>query len=148
MALQQTTVIDHLSKPVQHQEAAPKHSLPDVLYKTILDVAQQIKWNGIAVSMLYSAVLSIIAIASISIVISSSAKLGLAAAYTVIFALSTAILANANRAEIFGAAAAYAAVLVVFISGNSGRLQSGQGIVQLGVGFLKAVHCPVEDISS
>jgi len=141
-------VTDHFSKPVQDQEAAPKYILPDELYRTILDVAQQIEWNGSAISMLYSAILSIVAIASISVVISSSAKLGLAAAYTVIFALSIAILANANKVEIFVAAAAYAAVLIVFISGNSGGLQSGQGIVQLGIGFLKAVHCPAENISS
>ncbi|ORY13958.1 hypothetical protein BCR34DRAFT_561312 [Clohesyomyces aquaticus] len=50
----------------------------------------------------------------------NSARLGLIAAFTVLFGLSLRFLTNARRAEIFGASAAYAAVLVVFVSGNLG----------------------------
>jgi hypothetical protein len=59
--------------------------------------------------------------------------LGLVTAYTVAFALSMALLTNARRAELFGACAAYAAVLVVFVSGNLGSnggsgTQNGSGV--------------------
>ncbi|KAL6693083.1 hypothetical protein J3F84DRAFT_351062 [Trichoderma pleuroticola] len=47
-----------------------------------------------------------------------AAKLGMLAAFTALFALSVGVMTNAKRAEIFASAAAYAAVLVVFVSGN------------------------------
>lgn len=49
---------------------------------------------------------------------SDGARLGMIAAFTVLFALSMALFTNARRAETFAATAAYAAVLVVFVSGN------------------------------
>lgn len=45
-------------------------------------------------------------------------KLGLIALYTSAFAGCIALVSNAKRSEIFGACAAYAAVLVVFVSGD------------------------------
>ncbi|KAL3443789.1 hypothetical protein BJX65DRAFT_311582 [Aspergillus insuetus] len=45
-------------------------------------------------------------------------RLGIVAAYTVVFALCVGLLTNARRAEIFAASAGYVAVLVVFVSGN------------------------------
>ncbi|KAF2269358.1 hypothetical protein CC78DRAFT_612345 [Lojkania enalia] len=47
-------------------------------------------------------------------------RLGLITAFTCLFAGSVGLLTNARRAELFGATAAYAAVLVVFVSGNLG----------------------------
>ncbi|KAI3325131.1 hypothetical protein HD806DRAFT_492101 [Xylariaceae sp. AK1471] len=47
-------------------------------------------------------------------------KLGFLALFTVLFATSVGLLTNARRAEVYGATAAYAAVLVVFVSGNLG----------------------------
>ena len=47
-------------------------------------------------------------------------KLGLIAGYTIAFALTISLVTNAKRSEIFGACAAYAAVLVVFVSGDLG----------------------------
>jgi hypothetical protein len=47
-------------------------------------------------------------------------RLGIVAGYTLAFALCITMLTNARRAEIFSACAAYAAVLVVFVSGNIG----------------------------
>jgi hypothetical protein len=52
---------------------------------------------------------------------SDQTKLGLIAGYTVGFAICIGLLTNARRSEVFGACAAYAAVLVVFVSGNLGR---------------------------
>ena len=48
-------------------------------------------------------------------------RLGLVAGYTVAFALCVGLFTNARRSEIFGTCAAYAAVLVVFVSGNLGN---------------------------
>jgi hypothetical protein len=47
-------------------------------------------------------------------------KLGLIAGYTTAFALCINLITTAKRSEIFGACAAYAAVLVVFVSGDLG----------------------------
>ncbi|EXJ77374.1 hypothetical protein A1O3_09600 [Capronia epimyces CBS 606.96] len=59
---------------------------------------------------------------------SNPKRLGLIAGYTVVFALCVGFLSNARRAEIFGACAAYAAVLVVFVSGGlSCGAASGSG---------------------
>ncbi|KAJ5988573.1 hypothetical protein N7481_003783 [Penicillium waksmanii] len=45
-------------------------------------------------------------------------RLSILAAYTVVFSLFVGLLTNARRAEVFAASAAYAAVLVVFVSGD------------------------------
>lgn len=44
--------------------------------------------------------------------------IGMIVAFTVLFSGTIALVTNAKRGEIFGATAAYAAVLVVFVSGN------------------------------
>lgn len=49
-----------------------------------------------------------------------SVRLVMLAAFTTLFAVSVGLLTNAKRGEIFGATAAYAAVLVVFVSGDLG----------------------------
>ncbi|KAH7324249.1 hypothetical protein B0I35DRAFT_423794 [Stachybotrys elegans] len=51
---------------------------------------------------------------------SEDLKLGLVALFTIIFAATIGLLTNARKAEVFGATAAYAAVLVVFVSGDIG----------------------------
>ncbi|KAK1241109.1 hypothetical protein MKX08_001083 [Trichoderma sp. CBMAI-0020] len=51
---------------------------------------------------------------------SNDLKLGLLALFTTMFAASVGLLTNAKQAEVFGATAAYAAVLVVFVSGGLG----------------------------
>ncbi|OCK99271.1 uncharacterized protein K441DRAFT_652670 [Cenococcum geophilum 1.58] len=58
------------------------------------------------------------AIINLYYVVNEKKRLCLIASYTVAFALCVGLLTNARRAEIFGASAAYAAVLVVFVSGN------------------------------
>lgn len=44
--------------------------------------------------------------------------MGLLAMFTVMFSMALAVMTTASRSEIFGASAAYAAVLVVFVSGD------------------------------
>jgi len=49
---------------------------------------------------------------------SPSLTLGLIAFFTIAFAVAIVLTTNAKRAEVFGACAAYSAVLVVFVSGD------------------------------
>lgn len=72
----------------------------------------------IAVNVLLTAVLLFGAIFNLYFVAEEQNRLGLVAGYTVTFAICVGLLTNARRSEIFGACAAYAAVLVVFVSGN------------------------------
>ncbi|KAJ5578024.1 uncharacterized protein N7459_006988 [Penicillium hispanicum] len=103
---------------------------------------RHVAWTVAIISMLCAAGLLAVAIVSLYLVSNPTAKLGMVVAYTIIFALSIALLTNASRAEIYGASAAYAAVLVVFISGNVGGTQSEQCLIQLGNGVFKTVDCP------
>ncbi|KAF5005890.1 hypothetical protein FDECE_7703 [Fusarium decemcellulare] len=58
-------------------------------------------------------------ITSLYFVTSPAAILGMICAFTIVFALSVGLMTNAKRAEIFAASAAYAAVLVVFVSNDN-----------------------------
>jgi hypothetical protein len=75
-------------------------------------------------STFLAALLLIGAIVVLYKVTSSDWRLGLIAAFTTLFAGSVGLLTNARRAELFAATAAYAAVLVVFVSGDLGNSQS------------------------
>lgn len=57
------------------------------------------------------------------------ARLGLVLTFIVLFALSVSICTGASRDAVFAATAAYAAVLVVFVSGNLGNSNSATGSV-------------------
>lgn len=92
--------------------------------------------------MTLAAILLIGAILSLHIVTSSKTKLGLVAMYTLLFALSVALLTNARRAEVFAATAAYAAVLVVFMSRDLGGSRSEQCLILLENGIFKTARCP------
>ena len=69
-------------------------------------------------SILLAAVLLIGSIVNLYLVQDNLKRLGLVGVYTAVFAGSVGILSNARRAELFASTAAYAAVLVVFVSGN------------------------------
>ncbi|KAF4905254.1 hypothetical protein CGCFRS4_v000820 [Colletotrichum fructicola] len=76
------------------------------------------------ISTLIAAILLIGSITGLYFAKNDTAKLGLIAFFTALFALSVGLTTNARRAEIFAGTAAYAAVLVVFVSGD---LSSSQG---------------------
>ncbi|KAI9702329.1 MAG: hypothetical protein M1836_000808 [Candelina mexicana] len=78
-----------------------------------------------ALSVLLTAGFLIGAIISLYKVNEASARLGMIGGFTVGFAISVGLLTNARRAEVFAATAAYAAVLVVFVSGNLGNAGLG-----------------------
>ncbi|GFG18546.1 hypothetical protein IFM61392_10601, partial [Aspergillus lentulus] len=91
------------------------------------------------ISTLLAAILLIGSITSLYFTTTDAVNLGLVAVFALVFALSVGLLTNARRAEIFAATAAYvmlsvfhghcyyntryAAVLVVFVSGNISSLQ-------------------------
>jgi len=73
------------------------------------------------------------AIITLYIVKNPHALLGMLSGWTVLFAPCVGLLTNARQDQIFGATAAYAAVLVVFVSGNLGGAPSaGNCVCTLG----------------
>lgn len=89
---------------------------PRISYASGRKIERFVAWF----STLLAAVLLVGAIVALYAVDSDKVKLGLIALFTTIFAASVGLLTNAKRSEIFGATAAYAAVLVVFVSGELG----------------------------
>jgi hypothetical protein len=71
-------------------------------------------------STILASILLFGAIISLYIVQNKHALLGMLSGWTVLFAACVGLLTNARRDQIFAATAAYAAVLVVFVSGNLG----------------------------
>ncbi|KAI1800581.1 hypothetical protein F4811DRAFT_538255 [Daldinia bambusicola] len=96
------------------------------IFKTtkITDRTEHINENHITlvtsiVSTIVAAILLLGAIAVLRLLTQESTQLGVIAIFMVLFAASVGTLTNARRAEIFASTAAYAAVLVVFISSPS-----------------------------
>ncbi|KAJ5286835.1 hypothetical protein N7478_002521 [Penicillium angulare] len=102
---------DILSKFLQDHWVFQRHKGSDPLDQTTIYKGQHITRIVAAMSILFSAVLLVVAIISLYVIDNPTTKLGLVVAYTFIFALSIALLTSAKRAEIFGAAAAYAATV-------------------------------------
>lgn len=78
------------------------------------------------VSLLLASILLFGAIISLSIIRTKTTLLGMLCFRTILFAACMGLLTNAKRDQVFGATAAYAAVLVVFISGNLSGGEAGQ----------------------
>lgn len=76
-------------------------------------------------STVLASILLFVSIISLSLVQNKKVLLGMLSGWTILFAACVGLLTNARRDQIFGSTAAYAAVLVVFISGNLGA--SGEG---------------------
>ncbi|KAH7383516.1 hypothetical protein BKA64DRAFT_682495 [Cadophora sp. MPI-SDFR-AT-0126] len=78
--------------------------------------------TGYIVATVLSGILLVCAMLCLSLVYARSwgIRLGMVAMFTSLFAIVVGLLTNARRAELFGSTAAYAAVLVVYVSGNLG----------------------------
>lgn len=98
------------------------HSAQGIAYASDNAIGTFIVWF----STLLAALLLIGAIVVLYKVQSASWRLGWIGAFTSLFAGSVGLLTNARRAELFGATAAYAAVLVVFVSGNLGNVPTSR----------------------
>lgn len=77
------------------------------------------------ISTIIATILLIGAIIGLYIVQDPKSRLIMLSCFTALFAISVGLLTSARRAEIFGSTAAYAAVLVVFVSSNLGNPSSG-----------------------
>jgi hypothetical protein len=133
---------DYLSRFLQDHWHFRKRKSPDPLDCTTIHKNSHVVRTVAALDMILAAMLLIGAIVNLYLVPNPKAKLGLVAMYTMLFASSMALCTNARRAEVFAATAAYAAVLVVFVSGDLGGTKSEQCLIQLEGGILKTVRCP------
>jgi ABC-type transport system involved in multi-copper enzyme maturation permease subunit len=82
---------------------------------------KHVNWVVAIISTVVAAILLIGAIIGLYIEQNPIARLAMISSLTTFFALSVGLLTNARRAEIFATTAAYAAVLVVFVSSNLGN---------------------------
>ncbi|PGH23556.1 hypothetical protein AJ80_02336 [Polytolypa hystricis UAMH7299] len=72
------------------------------------------------ISLITAAILLVGAIVSVYVVQNPNARLAMIASFTALFATTVTLMTNARGGELFAASAAYAAVLVVFVSGDLG----------------------------
>ncbi|KAI9686991.1 MAG: hypothetical protein M1822_002744 [Bathelium mastoideum] len=136
---------DLLSRLLQDHWVFQKRVATDPYDRTRIYKGQHVAWTVAAISTTFSAVLLIGTIAGLYAVQNDKAKLGMVAGFTLLFALGIALMTNARRSEIFAATAAYAAVLVVFISGDLSGSAKSQCIVPLENGIFKMTACPGND---
>jgi hypothetical protein len=101
---------------------------------TRLFLERHVMWAVAAISIVLAAILLVGAISSLYFVTGPAARLGMIGGFTVLFAPSVGATTNAKRAEVFAATAAYAAVLVVFVSGDLGRTNSASRVLSLQSG--------------
>lgn len=142
VTLQKPVETDHLSRLLRDHWLFKKRRSADVLDRTALYRNSHIVLTVATLDLILAAVLLVGAIVTLYLVSSAEAKLGLVATFTLLFAASVALCTNAKRAEVFAATAAYAAVLVVFVSGDLGGSKSEQCLVQLEGSLFKIVQCP------
>ncbi|KAK2761714.1 hypothetical protein FQN54_001542 [Arachnomyces sp. PD_36] len=133
---------DYLSKLLQDHWAFQKRKTSDPLDRTTIYKSHHVSRTVAAISVTLAAILLILAIITLYLASNPKVKLGLVVVYTVLFALSVALLTNARRTEVFAVTAAYAAVLVVFVSGDLGESRVEKCLVQLEGGIFRTVRCP------
>lgn len=117
-ALRPPTDTDPLSRLLRNHWPFPGSAYPDPRDNTQHFLESQVQWVVLVISTIIAAILLIGAITSLYFVSRPGSKLGMIAAFTTLFAASVGGLTSANRQEVFAASAAYAAVLVVFVSGD------------------------------
>jgi hypothetical protein len=142
VALARSEEDDHLSRFLQSHWFLRRRETSDTFDRTTVYKNSHIVQTVATLDLIIAAILLIGAIVNLYLVTSPSAKLGLVAMYTILFASSVALCTNARRAEVFAATAAYAAVLVVFVSGDLGGSKPEQCLIQLENGLLRNVRCP------
>ncbi|OJJ61040.1 hypothetical protein ASPSYDRAFT_29548 [Aspergillus sydowii CBS 593.65] len=109
---------DHLSRLLRWYWPAKEEISRDGLHRIGRFNEASISTAVAIVNILVASFLLIGSIVGLYFATNDALKLALIAAFTALFALSIGLMTNARRAEIFAATAAYAAVLVVFVSGD------------------------------
>ncbi|KAK2595012.1 hypothetical protein QQS21_007266 [Conoideocrella luteorostrata] len=123
VALSSPPATDYLSLFLRRYWPAREELSRDGLHRIGRFNEKSISIAVAVISILVAAVLLVGSITSLYFVTNDAAKLAMIASFTALFALSIGLMTNARRAEIFAATAAYAAVLVVFVSGNISNSQ-------------------------
>lgn len=141
VTLQKPVETDHLSRLLRNHWMFKKRDATNLLDRTALYRNSHIVRTVATLDLILAAVLLIGAIVTLYLVSSPEAKLALLAVFTLLFAASVALCTNAKRPEVFAATAAYAAVLVVFVSGDLGGSKSEQCLIQLEGGLFMVVNC-------
>ena len=102
-----------------HSRTDTKGMQTNTVDDRIVHISEQKVARFVAVfSTFLAAVLLIGAIVALTFDSSQNGRIITTASFTVLFAGSVSLLTSSGRTEVFAATAAYAAVLVVFMSGN------------------------------
>ena len=90
---------------------------------------RRLKTTVAFIYIVMAAILLFGAVLNLYMVADERKRLGLIAGYTTAFAMCLGIVNKAESHQVFAACAAYAAVLVVFVSGNLGRTSNSASTV-------------------
>jgi len=142
VALRKAIEDDPLSKLLQDNWAFQKRAATDPFDRTTIYKSKYVVRTVAAIAMVIATLLLIGATVGLSLVSDTRARLGMIAVFTLLFALSMVLLTNAKKAEIYTATAAYAAVLVVFVSGDLGDSGNDRCFIQLADRLLTQIKCP------
>lgn len=126
VALRRLPEGDYLSRFLQSHWIFGRHKKSDPFDCTTIHQNRHVVWLVAALDMVTAAVLLIGATVNLYLVSKPETKLGLIAMYTILFALSVTLCTHARPVEVFAATAAYAAVLVVFVSGDLGGASNNE----------------------
>ncbi|KAH9908518.1 hypothetical protein F4778DRAFT_350218 [Xylariomycetidae sp. FL2044] len=110
--------VDYLSNVLRRYWASEKEETRDGVNHFARFNERSISITVTIINIILAACFLIGPIVGLNFSRSPTAKLVMISLFTAFFALSLGLITNAKRAEIFGASAAYAAVLVVFVSNN------------------------------
>lgn len=124
-ALRSSLETDPLSSLLRDHWPFRGKPYPDPRDTTQHFLESHVKWAVILITTVVAAILLIGAITGLYFVKRPEAKLGMIAGLTTLFAVSVGALTSAKRQEVFAASAAYAAVLVVFVSGDFDKDKQG-----------------------
>ncbi|KAI0102158.1 hypothetical protein GGR51DRAFT_562829 [Nemania sp. FL0031] len=125
VALKTSEELDYLSQFLRRHWTVNTESTRDGRAKIGRFNERSVSLATSVITIVVAAFLLIGSITGFYFVQSDIVKLALIAAFTSVFALSLVLITNARRAEIFAATAAYAAVLVVFVSGDISSSSNG-----------------------
>ncbi|KAF6798239.1 hypothetical protein CMUS01_15725 [Colletotrichum musicola] len=118
VALNPSQETDYLSELLRRHWPAEKESFEAGTISLGRYEEKSISIAVAVISIIIAAALLIGSIVGLYFAKNDITKLGLITFFTAMFALSVGLMTNARRAEIFAGTAAYAAVLVVFVSGD------------------------------
>jgi len=142
IALQKPKDDDLLSTVLQDHWISQKRTATDPFDRTTIHSGRYVMRTVAAISMIIAALLLIGATVALHLIKNDKARLGMIAGFTFLFALSMLLLTNSRKAEIYRATAAYAAALVVLVSGDLSSDRNNPAFSELAAGgVLNTASC-------